>query len=114
MRQAILLAIARDAELKIRIALFRGAAGGAAMERLGFALRGLHFEAPAPWRHIAAMTELMKRFRTEEDEVVAESGQHRQPIRHRIHGEAVEQNRGINPGEPFDLHRQDEKDVDDL
>ena len=83
MGNAIFLAIAGNAKIEIRIAQFCRAASGAAMERLGFIALAA-FKAFAPGLRRCALTRLMKKFRAEKDEVIAQGRERRHAVRHWI------------------------------
>src|SRR4051812_11795282 len=90
MFHAIFLAVARDAELELRIAQLRAPAGVATMEGFGVAAR-LHLETLAARLHVLAMPRLLHELRAEEDQVVRQRKHHRDPIADPAHDKAEEQ-----------------------
>ena len=81
MGNAIFLAIAGNPKIEIRIAQFCCATSGAAMERLGFIALAA-FKAFAPGCDVAPLTRLMKKFRAEKDDVIAQGRERRHAVRH--------------------------------
>src|SRR5206468_11857051 len=61
-----------------------------------------------------AMRGLTNNFGTEKYEIIRERCYERGAIRIRIQHKSKQQERGENPGEPFDFYRQNKKDVNDL
>src|SRR5262245_51207031 len=113
MGHAIFFAVARDAEIEVRIAYLGGAANRAAMERFRCVAR-LRFKTSAPTRNVAPVSRWMNNLGSEENEIVDECGNEPCTIRVRSQKEAEHQKRGVNPRQPFDFYRQNKKDVNDF
>ena len=76
MRHAIFFAVARDAEIEIRITYLGGATDRAAMERFSGAAR-LDFKTFPSCRDVAPVPRLMNDLRSKENEIVNECGKER-------------------------------------
>jgi len=79
MGDAIFLAIAGNAKIEIGIAQFCCATSGAAMERFGF-ISLADLEAFTTRCDVAPMTRLVKKFRAEKDDVVAQGCERRHAV----------------------------------
>src|SRR6266496_88480 len=74
----------------------------------------MRFKTPASARHFRAIAGFANNFRAEEDQIIGKRGHKRHPIRRPINDEPKKQKRAHDPRQPFDLHRQNKKDVDDF
>src|SRR5215469_2673370 len=83
------------------------------MQCVSYAPR-LCFKTSASRRNVVTMPRLMNDFRPEEDEIVRECSNERSPIGVRPENKSGQQKSGKNPRKPFDLNRQNKKDVDDF
>src|SRR5215469_15601518 len=83
------------------------------MERVTCARR-LGFKTSASRRNLLTMPRLMNDFRPEEDEIVRERGNECSAIGVRPENKSGQQKSGKNPRQPFDLNRQNKKDIDDF
>src|SRR5438093_584771 len=113
MRSAILLTIARDAEIQVRIAQFRRSTNRAFVQWFGFAPR-LASKTLAARRDFTTMPRLVNDLRSKKDQIIRECRHQRHAIRHWAEEKSDEQQRSESPGQPFDLHRQDKQNVDHL
>src|SRR5574338_584638 len=113
MSEAILLAVARNPELQIRVRDLSRAAGRAMMKRFLLGT-GLLLKASPPIRDLLAIARGSIEIRSEEKQVVGEGRNQRHPIGVGTAEKAVEEKRGGNPAEPFHLYRQNEEEIDDL
>src|SRR6266516_269953 len=80
MGDAIFLAVARDAEIKVRIAQFGRSADRAFVKWFGFTARLLCI-AFAARRDFTAMPHFVNDFRTNKDQIIAQRSHHRHAIR---------------------------------
>jgi hypothetical protein len=113
MRDAILLAVSCHSELETGIAYFGGATGGTMVERFGFAAR-LTLESLSPSDDLLPLSQMANHSRPKEDEIIAQGHNERHAVGIRLRREAEQKKTRVDPGDPLDLQRQDEKDVNDL
>jgi hypothetical protein len=113
MRNAILFAIARNAELELRIGQFCGAAGGTAMQRFGRASR-FTLEALPSHRDFLAMPCRVIKLRAEKDEVIRKCRDKSRAVGIRSDKESDQEKKSRDPGDPFYFRWQDKQNVDHL
>src|SRR6476659_2940367 len=114
MSKAILLAVARDAELEARVGELGRAASRALMKRLFLDIARLHLEPLPPAGDLLSLPHVLKNLRAKEEEVIRKGEDHRETIGIGPDREPEEQEGGADPGQPLDLYRQDEHHVDDF
>src|SRR4029079_6549768 len=113
MGETILFAVARNSKLKIRIRQLGGSAGCAMVQR--FLLLPPPFGEPTtPMRHLLAIARRAHDLGAEEDEIIRKGRDQRHPIGVWTTSEAEQEERRRNPREPLHLHRENEKNVNDL
>jgi hypothetical protein len=113
MCEAIFLTITRNTKLETGVARFGGTADSATVERFFVASR-LSVKPLSPGGDLFPLPQLLNDPRAKENEIITQGHDQGHSIGIRLRNEAEKKEARINPGDPFDLQREDEKNINNL